>query len=84
METAYGRRIAEQIEIQRNLSQGTATICSGRFGTVWKALHPSKAAEALAAATGCSVRTAAYQLSGEHEPSARSIAAVIVEITKRG
>lgn len=51
------------------------------FGNVCKAIWKHKTAEELAARVGCSVRAAAYELSGEREPSARSIAAVIVEIT---
>lgn len=76
-------RIAEHREIERTLVQGTARLCSGKFGRAWKGIFPIKAAEELAARAGCSVRAAAYELSGEREPSARSIAAFIVEITKR-
>lgn len=83
MRSVYEARVAEQTEIQRTIVQGTARLCSGKFGKAWKALFPVKAAEALAAATGMSVRAAAYELSGEREASARSIAAIIVEITKR-
>lgn len=79
MRTSYESARAEQIETVRNLSQGTARICSARFGAAWKGLFPFKAAEELAVRTGCSVRTAAYQLSGEHEPSAKSIAALVNE-----
>lgn len=51
------------------------------FGTAWKALHPVKSAEVLAARVGCSVRTAAYEISGEKQPSAQSILALILEVT---
>ena len=76
-------RVADARAIERNIVQGTARICSSNFGKCCKALWPVKTAEQLAAITGCSVRTAAYQISGEHEPSARSVAAIVVEITKR-
>ncbi len=82
MRSNYEARVAEQIEIQRTLVQGTARLCSGSFGKAWKGIFPIKAAEELAARAGCSVRAAAYELSGEREPSARSIAALIVEVTK--
>jgi hypothetical protein len=76
MRAAYEARLAEQTEIQRTIVQGTAHLCSGNFGKCWKALHPIKAAEALVVATGMSVRAAAYELSGEREPSAMSILAL--------
>lgn len=77
MRAKYEERLAEQSEIQRNIVQGTARYCSGNFGKAWKGLFPFKAAEELAVATGCSVRTACYELSGEHPPSAKSIKALI-------
>lgn len=77
MRNLYEARVAEQTEIQRAIVQGTARMCSENFGKAWKALHAIKAAEALAAATGMSVRAAAYELSGEREVSARSVAALI-------
>ena len=46
------------------------------FGRVCKAIWPTKTAEQLAAAVGCSVRAAAYEISGEREPSAKSLAVV--------
>lgn len=51
--------------------------CNGNFGKAWKGIFPIKAAEELAARTGSSVRAAAYQLSGECEPSAKSLLALI-------
>ena len=50
------------------------------FTVCWKALFPFKPAVELAVRTGCSVRTAEYQLSGEHHPSAQALAALINEI----
>lgn len=84
MSHAYQERIAEATTIQRKIAQGDARICRAPFGAAWKALFPHKAAENLACRTGCSIRSAAYELSGEHEPSGRSIAVLINEITKRG
>lgn len=83
MRGTYEQLSTEQTEIERNISQGAARICSGRFGVAWKALHPVKSAEALAARTGHSVRTAAYQLSGEHAPSDRAILALIEDVVTR-
>lgn len=50
------------------------------FGVVCRALWPVKTAEELASRVGCSVRCAFGQLSGEREPSARSILVVLTEI----
>lgn len=84
MRSNYEERVAEARKIQRTIVQGDARLCSSAFGRAWKGVFPIKAAEELAARAECSVRAAAYELSGEREPSARSIAALIVEITKRG
>ena len=59
------------------------TIPSENFGRAWKAIFPRKAAEELAARVGCSVRSASYQLSGEHDPSAQSILALIDAVTPK-
>ena len=83
MRTAYEERSAEQIQIQRNVLQGNARICSGNFGKHCKVIWPTKTAEHLALAVGCSVRAAAYQISGEHPPSDRAMLAVINAIFKR-
>jgi hypothetical protein len=80
MRSTYEARVAEQTEIQRTLVQGTARLCRGNFGKAWKGIFAVKAAEELAARTGCSVRAAAYELSGEREPSAKSIAALVTLI----
>lgn len=83
MRSVYERRIAEASAINGKLLQGDAKLCIGKFGKAWKALFPYKSAEELAARTGYAVRSAAYQISGESELSARCLAALIVEITKR-
>ena len=84
MRSTYEERVAEAREIERTIVQGTARLCSGSaFGRACKGIWPFKTAEELASRAGCAVRTAAYEISGEREPSARSIAAIIVEITKR-
>lgn len=83
MRSSYEARVSEQTEIQRNIVQGTARYCSGNFGKAWKGIFPVKAAEELAIRTGKSVRACAYILSGEQEACGRSLAALIVEITKR-
>ena len=77
MRGTYERQVAEQIEIQRSIVQGDAHLCSTNFGKAWKGIFRTKPAEELAARVGCTVRTAAYELSGERHPSAQSIAVLI-------
>lgn len=77
MRAVFEERVAEARKIERTLVQGTARLCSGNFGKAWKALFPHKAAEELASRVGCSVRAAAYEISGEREPSARSLVALM-------
>jgi hypothetical protein len=84
MRVQYGEARAEQIQIQRNVLHGTATICSPIFGRVCKVIWPTKTAEGLAAEVGCSIRAAAYQISGEHPPSDRAMLLVINRIFARG
>lgn len=81
MRSPYENRLAENTEIERQILRGDARFCRGRFGTAWCALHPLKPAEELAARVGCAVRTAAYEISGEHQPSAQSILALIEDVT---
>ncbi len=76
MRTVYERELANATKIERNLLQGTANICISPFGLACKGMWPHKTAEELAARSGCTVRAAAYQISGESEPSARSINAI--------
>lgn len=80
--TYEGSRV-EQIQIQRTLVQGSARLCSSIFGRFCKVLWPTKTAEQLAAAIGCSVRAAAYEISGEREPSARSISYMVSRMVER-
>lgn len=81
MRSVYEGQIADAREIQRTLMQGDARLCRSRFGVVCKALWPFKTAEELASRVGCAVRTAAYEISGEREPSAKSIGVIVWEIT---
>lgn len=83
MRAIYEERVAEQRKIERTIVQGDARLCSSIFGRICKAIWPSKAAEQLAAAVGCAVRTAAYEISGEREPSARSIFVIVDLMTRR-
>lgn len=84
MRSVYEERVTDARAIERTIVQGAARLCSGSaFGRACKGIWPFKTAEELAARVGCAVRTAAYEISGEREPSARSIAAVVVEMTKR-
>ena len=77
-------RVEEAREIKCRIMQGKAPMRQPVFGRVCKAIWPFKTAEHLAAAAGFCVRSAAYQISGEHEPSARSVAAIVVARTRRG
>lgn len=70
------KRLLEARAIERTIVQGHARLCSGLFGKTCKLLWPVKTAEGLAAATGMSVRAAAYEISGEREPSALSMHAL--------
>lgn len=83
MHGSLQRRVEEQRKVERAIVHGTARICSSNFGRVCKALWPLKTAENLASLIGCSVRAAAYEISGEREPSALSILAVMTAITPR-
>lgn len=69
-------------EIDSTLVHGTARLCISFFAVTCKAIQPHKTAEWLAANTGQSVRAAAYELSGDREPSGRSIAFVVSLICK--
>ena len=71
------KRVEEQRNIERAIVQGSARLCSPNFGKVCKALWPTKTAECLAAEVGCSVRAAAYEISGQREPSAESLVVVL-------
>lgn len=84
MRSVYEERVAEARKIERTLMQGTARLCSPIFGRVCRAIWPTKTAEELAARVGCAVRTASYEISGEREPSARSIAVIVSEIAWTG
>jgi hypothetical protein len=75
--------VASAREIERTVVQTDARLCSRKFGRVCKALWPIKTSEELASRVGCAVRTAAYEIAGEREPSARSVAAIITEILER-
>jgi hypothetical protein len=86
MLSTYERKISEATKIERHLCQsdpGTDKIVSRKFGPVAKLLWPHKTAANLAAIANTNERTAWRWLSGEYEPPAVVIAAVIVEITKR-
>lgn len=83
MHSVYENRVSEAKQIERTLVQGNARLCSPIFGKVCKAIWPVKTAEELASRVSCSVRAAAYELSGEREPSALSILAVMDAITPK-
>lgn len=77
MRSSYEARVAEQTTIERTIVQGSARLCTRNFGKAWRGIFPFKAKEELAARTGMSDRAAAYELSGERDPSAQAIMALI-------
>lgn len=77
MRSVYESRIAEATEIERAIVHGDARLCRPIFGEVCKLIWPVKTAEGLAAEVGCSVRAAAYEVSGERHPSVQSYLVVI-------
>lgn len=83
MRSVYEERLSEARKTERAIVQGTARLCSPIFGRVCKAIWPHKTAEELAAKVGCAVRTAAYEISGEREPSARSLLVVMQKMVER-
>ena len=83
MRSPFGNRDAVAREIQGQFRQGTDKIVSPLFGRVCKVIWPVKTAAQIAAIAGKDERTAARWLSGEFEPPAILIGAIILEITKR-
>lgn len=83
MRSAYEARAEEARQIERTIVQGTARLCSSPFGDACKGIWKFKTAETIAARLRCAPRTIAYELSGEREPSARSIALLIAVVTGR-
>ena len=83
MRSNYERQISEATEIQCTIVQGTARLCSSSFGKHCKVEWPTKTAEQLALAVGCSVRAAAYEISGERPPSDKSMLVLINKIFAR-
>lgn len=82
MRSVYEERAAEAREIDRQTRRDTDKIVGRKFGRVAKLLWPGKTAAHLAAIAGRTERTAERWLSGEFEPPAIVIAAVIVELTR--
>src|SRR6185312_1994073 len=82
MRSVYEQRISDATEIQRKLLHGDAILCSPAFGRACKGVWPTKTAEMLASLAGCSVRAAAYQLSGESNPSMECLYALFTAIVE--
>lgn len=75
--------VASAIEMHRRECQTPTKLSVSKFGPVAKLIWPEKTAAAIAHIAGKEIRTAERWLSGEFEPPAIVIAAIIVEITKR-
>lgn len=84
MRSNYEEQIGEATKIQGHLASGSDRIVTRKFGAVAKVIWPFKTAFHLADIAKVEERTAKRWLSGEFEPPGIVIAAVIVEITKRG
>lgn len=84
MRALFGNPDEVAREIQGHFVQGRDTVVPPlKFAAVARVLWPEKTAACLAVIAGKDERTAKRWLSGEYEPPAIIIAAVIVEITKR-
>lgn len=83
MRSVYESRVADANQIERQIRAGSDKIVRGKFGAVAKVLWPFKTAAHIGVIGGFGERHAARILSGEFEPPAILIAAVINEITKR-
>lgn len=70
------RGIMEERAAQASAIERQLRLCIPPFGRACKGMWPHKTAEELAAIAGCTVRAAAYQISGESEPSAKAIYAI--------
>lgn len=82
MRSVYEENVGQASEIERTLVRGAARMCRPIFGEVCKAIWPRNTEAFLAAAAGYkSTRTASYEISGEREPSAHSLLAVMNAIT---
>jgi hypothetical protein len=84
MRSVFGNPVATAIEMQGHYNSERDTLVPPlKFAAVARLLWPFKTAAHLAAIAGKDERTAKRWLSGEYEPPASVIAAVIIEITKR-
>lgn len=84
MHGSFGNPAEVAREMQGQFRPGRDKIVTRKFGIVAKALWPDKTAACVAAIANADERTAKRWLAGEFEPPAIVIAAIIVEITKRG
>ncbi|HZP68358.1 MAG TPA: hypothetical protein VFB29_00310 [Pseudolabrys sp.] len=84
MRTPFGNPGIVASELQGRFSPETDKIVPpSKFGAVARVLWPEKTAAHVACIAGKDERTAKRWLSGEFEPPAVVIAAVIVELVKR-
>lgn len=74
--------VASATEINRRSCRDPTKLSGRKFGAVARIIWPNKTAATVAAIAGRDQRTAERWISGEFEPPAVVIAAVIVEITK--
>jgi len=80
----FGNPVAVAMEMQGHWNpEKDILVPPLKFAAVARLLWPLKTAAHLASIAGKDERTAKRWLSGEYEPPAIIIAAIIVEITKR-
>lgn len=78
MHGTYESELEKQRKIQRTLVRGDAQLCGCVLGDVVKAIwRNQKVAAKFADAIGCGTRSAEYQISGEHSPSEKIVAAIV-------
>ena len=84
MRSMYGNRDAVESEIQGRYVQGRDTLVPPpKFGAVCKLLWPDKTAAHIATIGGYDERTAKRWLSGEYDPPATVLVAVINKMFER-
>lgn len=65
-------------EVRKLSTVSVEQVC--KFGTIVRALWPTKPALNLAQRIGCTERNALYLISGERKVTAKAVAAIIAEM----
>lgn len=84
MRSVYEERVAEARAIEGHVISGRDTyVPQPKFGDVCRVLWPDKTAAHIASIGGRDERTAKRWLSGEYEPPASVVAAIINKMFER-